>query len=405
MIDFLKDQLLHNQFFSAAAVATLLGGFMVYCKSIPFYIYSQIRRRVIYRTTIYQSDRLFYDFESWFFQKYNNKYRDVEACMQFELGLHDSPSTISAASEVFYKQNTGTFVIKYEGKYLLITKGRDKLDNAQSFQNVYFNQYSISGIWAREVIEKLLAEVVETSKKKKEINEVRVFSCTDYGEWLVSGRMSTKSIENIVLEDSLKSSLVADINNFKEDKDWYKRNSILYKRGYLLYGPPGNGKTSLAFSIAAHLNKDIYCLDLGTLSGAAQLKRAMSCLSDRSLLLIEDIDSFFDGRKCKTGNKTNFSTFINCLDGAFYREGLVTIISTNHLDKLDPALIRSGRMDYKQEMPNPSLEDVSKYISKFFGKNLVLKKYSGKPSMADVQHICLSNRSCYRTVIEKLQTL
>ena len=83
------------------------------------------------------------------------------------------------------------------------------------------------------------------------------------------------------------------------------------------------------------------------------------------------IDAVFnkDREKEDDSIKFNFSTLLNCLDGAFSKEGIITIFTTNHPERLDPALIRAGRMDYEFKISNPSVQKIEEYLDVFFPEN------------------------------------
>lgn len=125
---------------------------------------------------------------------------------------------------------------------------------------------------------------------------------------------------------------------------------------------------------------------------------------EKAILLIEDIDSIFVQRNNVDENcKISFSAFLQCLDGASFKEGLIVIITTNHIDKLDSALLRAGRMDIKVEIPLPSIEQVQEYLDKFYEMPSKLYAYQAKLSMAEVQNVCLQNRNNPVAAVEELQ--
>lgn len=398
LLDFIEKEVRTNPFFSTAFFVGAVGFVALYARQAAALAYTWLRNRLIYRATILQSDSLFYDFEVWFYAHYHRKYRDVEASSTLRVGdggvvAPGHPMNPAKNYEVFYKQNQGLFVIRYDGKYLLVQKGREKLDAAQSFSSLFLNQYTISGFMARTQIDELLKESQRLADSKQQPNQIRIYDHSQWGEWRTAGSIQNKQLDHIILPAREKRELIEDLDAFTRSREWYAKTGIPYKRGYLLHGPPGNGKSSLSFSIANHLQRDLYCIDLGSFNGSPELKTAFSNIGHNSILLIEDVDSYFEGRKTKGEGKISFSSFINCLDGAFYKEGLITIITTNHLDKLDPALLRSGRMDMKLEVKRPGLEEVNRYLDVFYGPDMVrLHAYTRDISMCEVQEICLRHR-------------
>lgn len=390
MIEFLKQQFLHNQFFSAAVAASIIAGLIVWLKKAPFDIYNAIKKRVIYSVTIYQNDPLYDDFEAWFYSAHHNKYRNVEAGLKKTKGDYGIPESLNSnISVIYYKQIEGFFIVRYNGKILFIKKGRDKLEHAADIRSIYFEQYHISTIFNLRVIKKLLTDCVQFNIAKRLEDSIKIYSHNTYGEWYSYGLINSKKIGNIVIDSELKTKLLSDIEKFNSSKDWYEKASIFYKRGYLFHGEPGNGKTSLAIGLANHLKRDLYILDLNSITENHMLKTAFSNVGKNSVLLIEDIDGFYNLREpIKKDSKLSFSTFLNCLDGVFYKDGLITIITTNKIHMVDEALKRSGRMDFVEEIKKPSINEITEYLSRFYSNSDLEFEYDGELSMSDIQAIC-----------------
>lgn len=248
-------KLLHGQsLFSTAllitAVTSIVTAIVKPLREAPGQLWEKIKNRFVFSAMIYQYDDLFYDFESWFFAHYKERYRHVEASTSLkstergELPIREN-GVQEIERQIFYKQNAGTFFIRFQGKMLLIEKGKDKLNNAQDAKSVFFNHYTISGFKAKAIIDDLLKEVILFSSKDADPQEVNINTNSYYGNWDRSNVLKAKPLDRIVINSKIKIDLLADFERFKVDRDWYTKTSILYKRGYLFYGPPGNGKLLL----------------------------------------------------------------------------------------------------------------------------------------------------------------
>jgi chaperone BCS1 len=96
--------------------------------------------------------------------------------------------------------------------------------------------------------------------------------------------------ETLAMDHKQKQSIIDDLDRFIKRKDYYRRIGKAWKRGYLLYGPPGTGKSSLIAAIANHLRFDIYDLELTGVDSNSDLRRLLVGMTNRSILVVEDID-------------------------------------------------------------------------------------------------------------------
>ncbi|KAL8479618.1 hypothetical protein ACS0TY_026496 [Phlomoides rotata] len=163
------------------------------------------------------------------------------------------------------------------------------------------------------------------------------------------------TFDKLAMDPNLKRAIIDDLDRFLGRKDYYKKVGKAWKRGYLLYGPPGTGKSSLVAAMANYLRFDVYDLELTSLFSNSELRRILLCTNSRSILVIEDIDcsvQLHDRERDKDpdGNdssKLTLSGLLNFMDGLWSTCGdeRIIVFTTNHKDKLDPALLRPGRMD------------------------------------------------------------
>lgn len=408
MIDFFQQQLQHNPFFITAACAGVVSAFVIYFKDIVKELFGAIQRRIIFTACIYQNDPLFSDFEIWFYAHYSEKYRNVEATVNEVSNFNDNhPGQNNNRSyKVFFKQSEGVFIIWFKRKMIVIRKKKEKMEHATDIKSVYFSQYDFYAIRGAGKVRQLMESAVEFSSKKAKQNELKIYTHTLYGDWYVSSRISSKNISGVIINESKKAELIADMDTFMNSKAQYERRCIFYKRGYGFHGDPGNGKTSLALSMGTYMNRDIYCLDLNSLSENSHLKTLFVNMPNNALLLVEDIDGFFYLREpVKKDSKISYSTFLNCIDGANYKEGLVVIITTNKRESLDPALIRSGRIDFMFEVPKPGIEQVADYLKIFYDMpSLEIEDCKVDISMCDIQAICLNNKDNYLGALDMIKS-
>ena len=182
-------------------------------------------------------------------------------------------------------------------------------------------------------------------------NDEKSVSCWIFndGGWEKLNSHTQRKMATIYLEKKKKDVILKDIRKFKEKKTLkrYLELGIRYKRNYLFSGYPGTGKSSLSYAIASELEMDIAIISFGPTVTDVSLAKALKYIPKNTILLLEDIDALFKERKSDDfKNMISFSGLLNCLDGILFKEGLVTIMTTNYKKRLDPALHRPGRVDY-----------------------------------------------------------
>lgn len=196
---------------------------------------------------------------------------------------------------------------------------------------------------------KLLEDFVRealTSELPTDAGKVHVMCSKSKGYWDDHSDINSQSLDSMYLPLEMKRSIVDNIDLFLANKARYIRFGRSYKLAYLLSGVPGSGKTSLVKAIALKYSRPLYVLNFTKGLTDESLIDLMSSIKDDSILLIEDIDAYFIDRKPQDIN-VSFSILINILDGTLVKgNGTIIFLSANKPDRLDPALIRPGRVDH-----------------------------------------------------------
>ena len=172
----------------------------------------------------------------------------------------------------------------------------------------------------------------------------------------------------LFLPEEIKAELKDLVENFLESKDFYLEKKIPWKRGILLFGPPGNGKTSIIRTIISEYNFKPVTFVPG--ANAESMREAFSYAEEQSpaLLYIEDLDSLIE-------NGLDISTFLNLLDGISAKNGLLVIATANDVRKLKANIMkRPSRFDRKWKIPTPNQEMAYIYLKKWFGTIITAAK-------------------------------
>ncbi|QRW16724.1 mitochondrial chaperone BCS1 [Rhizoctonia solani] len=217
------------------------------------------------------------------------------------------------------------------------------------------------------IIKKLVLQAKYEYEQDME-HRVHIFLADQGGGWRWNGARHKRPMSSIVLEPGVKDMLLTDAKDFLRSEDWYAERGIPFRRGYLLHGVPGSGKTSLIHALAGELGLDIYVVSLN-MKGMSDntLANLMGRIPQRCILL-EDLDAAFTRgtsrdtkstgaptaktaaeTKADDPNTLSLSGLLNCLDG-----------------RLDPALSRPGRMDVWVDFKNASRWQAEEIFKNFF---------------------------------------
>lgn len=170
------------------------------------------------------------------------------------------------------------------------------------------------------------------------------------------------TLDNLVLRGTLKEDVYADLAGFFASRETYETYGVPWKRGILLLGPPGNGKTHAVKALVNALARP--CLYVKSFHAQLPDEYSIRAVFDRAraaapcVLVLEDLDSLV--------TPTNRSFFLNELDGFAGNTGILTLATTNHPERLDPAILdRPSRFDRKYPFDLPALEERRTYIARW----------------------------------------
>jgi chaperone BCS1 len=262
----------------------------------------------------------------------------------------------------------GRHVMWYEGRVLVVDRVREQatvdLHTGQPWECVKLTAIGNG----RELFQSFLAEAQAHAAAKQEATTI-VY--TNWGtEWRPFGTpRRRRPLHSVVLDDGIAEHVLTDVREFVASTQWYIDRGIPYRRGYLMHGPPGCGKSSFVAALAGELGYDICILNLSD-AGLTddRLAHALSTTPPSSLVLLEDVDAAFVYRdpKDRRSSHVTFSGLLNALDGVAAGEERILFMTTNHIERLDPALIRPGRVDVIHQVGNASSSQCRRMFLKFF---------------------------------------
>jgi len=214
---------------------------------------------------------------------------------------------------------------------------------------------------------KAISAILKEANKFKNNNELEI-SVSERSYWSDVSGIAKRPMKSVFVGKEVKSKVLKTMNNFLELEDYCIDRGIPWKVSYMFDGPAGTGKTSLCLSIASHFDLPIYYLSLGSVKSDEQLISLFSYVPSKSIILIEDVDCARredDKDKESDDDKSGvtLSCLLNCLDGALTPYGRILLMTTNHYEKLDPALVRAGRVDHRFTIEKMSLESARDMVN------------------------------------------
>lgn len=283
------------------------------------------------------------------------------------------------STDFFLLPGTGKHLINYHGTLLRVQRERDaKRIDLQ--RGTPWEILTITTLFSsRHVFPQLLHEAQTLAVKLEEGKTIIYTSWST--EWKPFGKPRRKRpLSSVVLAPGLKERLVADVKTFLKSSRWYYDRGIPYRRGYLLYGPPGTGKSSFIQALAGELDYSICLLNLSERGLTDdRLNHLLTNLPERSIALLEDVDAAFGSRRVQSdedgyrGANVTFSGLLNALDGVASSEERVVVMTTNHVERLDEALVRPGRVDVRAEIGYATEEVVGQMWERFYGRDSMVE--------------------------------
>ena len=193
-----------------------------------------------------------------------------------------------------------------------------------------------------------------------------------------------RTLDSVILKKGDKERIVEDIDRFLSLRSDYLRIGIPWHRGYLLYGPPGTGKTSISLALSEHVGLAVFVLSLNSVRSDTDLLRAVSSVSEYvgykdlktgTVLVLEDIDTVSVtnsrelGRNVSSSDSVSLAGLLNVLDGALTPSGMLIIMTTNYRDRIDPALLRPGRIDFELSVDYLDQHQLDQMFTWYFGED------------------------------------
>ncbi|XP_049517141.1 mitochondrial chaperone BCS1 isoform X2 [Dermacentor silvarum] len=280
----------------------------------------------------------------------------------------------SARTSFDFIPSVGTHFFGYGGSWIRVERSREQ-HTLDLHMGVPWETVTLTALGRDRQLFFRLLEEARALALEKEAGRTVVY-CAMGSEWRPFGLpRQRRPLDSVILDAGIAERLLADIREFIANPQWYAERGIPYRRGYLLYGPPGCGKSSFITALAGALEYSICVLNLSERGlSDDRLQHLMSVAPQQSIILLEDIDAAFVSREESSTvkaayeglSRVTFSGLLNMLDGVASAEARIVFMTTNHLDRLDPALIRPGRVDVREFVGPASDHQLAALFRRFY---------------------------------------
>eukprot|EP00927_Polykrikos_kofoidii_P042161 TRINITY_DN36014_c0_g1_i1.p1 TRINITY_DN36014_c0_g1~~TRINITY_DN36014_c0_g1_i1.p1 ORF type:complete len:515 (-),score=93.41 TRINITY_DN36014_c0_g1_i1:76-1620(-) len=292
----------------------------------------------------------------------------------------------------------GRHWVRYKGSFVRIERKRETQTVAMQ-TGIPFETLTLTTLaWRPTLFHELLTEAKETAISREEGKTViyQVFG----HEWRPFGTPKRiRPFNSVILDSGVANEILHDVNDFMLNQSWYLDRGIPYRRGYLLHGPPGCGKSSYVAALAGQLGYNIAVLNLGepTMTDD-RLQHLLATSPPRTLVLLEDVDfAVGDSQPADASGpyaglmRVSFSGLLNALDGVVATEERIIFMTTNHFKRLPRALVRPGRVDLNVYVGLASRAQLHQMFVRFFpGQEALAEQFASlcdgeQLSMAELQ--------------------
>ncbi|KAF9956164.1 hypothetical protein BGZ70_010023 [Mortierella alpina] len=373
-----------NQFAAGGFQLALIGGLLAGIRVLGSHAVEYLKKRIVVTAEFDSRDESYSWILNWLSDHpYSKKATQFSVSTTIARGAQkiNGEGGDSAVTATYYLPAPGLHFFWYKNRLLWVRTLVDLINNTFLYRErvrpagstvatsgAAVENITISTLGrSRELIQSLIMEAQRKFIDRDKARTV-IFQADQYGAWRRTKSRPKRPLDTIVMDPKLKNYIVNDAKEFFASESWYAERGLPFRRGLLLYGTPGTGKTSFIHALAGELGLNIYVVNLSSKNLTDDtLSELVSDTPSRCLLLIEDVDAAFVQRESKdAATGITFSGLLNSVDGVSAQEGRMLCMTTNHLDRLDEALIRPGRVDVRARFGKATQSQAQELFVKFF---------------------------------------
>lgn len=363
---------LGNQFFAGGLLLGLMGALAVWLRALPGHVASFVSRQFVTTIVVDNRSSVFFWFLEWINQHpYNARSRLMSVSTSFD-GLTPREEGSIDRPRLFFSPAPGIHIFFHRGKLLWVNRdieisqmaGRSGGATMSTFERITIRCVGRE----RDFLTGMMQDALNYSADR-DYDRTVIYALDQWSHrWRRQDGKTRRRIDTVILDGKLADELMADVRWYLGAKDWYVERGIPWRRGYLFYGPPGTGKTSIISALAGEMGLSICTFDVA--SDQLNNDKLISLISlspAGCIILLEDVDAVFSERRVTDNtSRVTFSGLLNAIDGIVAQEGRMVFMTTNHIEKLDRALVRPGRADVRVEVGLASRDQLRRMFLKFY---------------------------------------
>ena len=402
-----------NQMIGGAISLGLMGAATYFLRAVPSKTFDFIIKHTTTELVTTSQNIVFHNLLKWLQERgYASKFRKIKLS-NGRWGYSNDDLTKSVGY--------GTHLIWYKYRPILISLNKEETKSELDKETIKLVKFGRS----HGIFDSLIKQI---STNKDDSNKTSIYRMRKGSDWEFIAKQPKRNFDSIIIEEDKKNKLIKVIDDFISKEEWYIKHGIPWQLGILLYGPPGTGKTSIIKALSAYTDRS---LSLISASYSDSISTALQKVPENSITVIEDIDACGETHKrvesknkeenklsmdssetsTETDLENDFSMdkrmerlfekygnmgladLLNAIDGVISSHGRILVMTTNHREKLDEALLRPGRVDIQIEIGYITMELFKEFILNFFPdtdknifNNRVLKnnKLTGAELQGDV---------------------